>query len=140
MCYILLMYDTTCLNVTNMSNLKSKNSSINKTGIVLATTWLYLDKTKRNLFLQSVAAVYNAVTNGIVKKSYNGELPAERRNWCQCCLTCHFATETRGGTLCYNCAYPKAIYRRNIGDYLRQPYLWVKYRWSSSATIFMGEI
>ena len=24
--------------------------------------------------------------------------------------------------------YPKGIYRRNIGDYLRQPYLWVKYR------------
>ena len=30
--------------------------------------------------------------------------------------------------------YPKGIYRRNIGDYLRQPYLWVKYR-SSSATL-----
>ena len=30
---------------------------------------------------------------------------------------------------------PKGIYRRNIGDYLRQPYLWVKYRWSSSATL-----
>ena len=23
---------------------------------------------------------------------------------------------------------PKGIYRRNIGDYLRQPYLWVKYK------------
>ena len=23
---------------------------------------------------------------------------------------------------------PKGIYRRNIGDYIRQPYLWVKYR------------
>ena len=31
--------------------------------------------------------------------------------------------------------HPKGIYRRNIGDYLRQPYLWVKYRWSSSATL-----
>ena len=30
---------------------------------------------------------------------------------------------------------PKGIYRRNIGDYLRQPYLWVKYMWSSSATL-----
>ena len=24
--------------------------------------------------------------------------------------------------------FPKGIYRRNIGDYFRQPYLWVKYR------------
>ena len=35
---------------------------------------------------------------------------------------------------------PKGIYRRNIGDYLRQPYLWVKYRWSSSAIPFLWSI
>ena len=29
---------------------------------------------------------------------------------------------------CFYPIVPKGIYRRNIGDYLREPYLWLKYR------------